>query len=72
MVFGRTYSERREKAALRAERSQTWHKSFALVPHYLDDGRMVWLQWCERRFLAVVGDYGAWCFRLASEPKEGR
>jgi hypothetical protein len=33
----------------RYDRLQTWHRKFALMPTTLMNGKVVWLEWIERR-----------------------
>ncbi|MCW2317111.1 hypothetical protein M2322_002665 [Rhodoblastus acidophilus] len=46
MIFGLSHSQKREKFNAQY---RPWHRWFAWYPVWLEDGRLVWLQWVDRR-----------------------
>ena len=53
MIWGKTNAQRRATAAAaiakKKQSSRAWRKCFALIPVRLNDGRLLWLDWYERR-----------------------
>ncbi len=52
MIWGKTNVQRQFVAAtaiaIKKKLSGKWLKHFAWFPVWLDDGRMLWLEWCDR------------------------
>jgi hypothetical protein len=66
MIYGATNKQSQDRYDARQKWREQWHEMFAFFPVKLKDGRHVWLQWVEERWIDDSYDYrgGYYHYRL--------